>query len=493
VSHADETPESPDMLDLVGIGFGPANLALAIALEEHNAAGAPGDRLRVAFLEKQSRFGWHRGMLIDDATMQVSFLKDLVTMRNPASDFSFVSYLHERGRLVDFVNFKTLYPLRVEFHDYLEWAAERMAPLVTYGRQVTDVRPVLTEGGEDGEDSGPVIRAFDVVAAEVGPDGPTGATTVRRARNVVVALGLGPNVPPGARLGPRVWHNLDLLSRVEALAAAPRPPRCLVVVGAGQSAAEAVEFLHRRFPTAQVCSVFARYGYTPADDTPFANRIFDPGAVDTYFDADAGVKRMLFDYHRNTNYSVVDQELIEELYRRMYQETVQGEPRLRMLNASRVTRVEEVGDTRVDVTVEHLPTGEEATLAADALVYATGYRPRDALGLLGQAGELCARDDEGLARVERDYRVVTTLPSEGAVYLQGGTEHAHGITSTLLSNVAVRAGEIVASLVGKGYSAPSSSPMPTAAPPAPTPVASGSPASRPLTAASAVAARTASS
>ena len=64
-------------------------------------------------------------MLIEDATMQVSFLKDLVTMRNPTSAFSFVSYLHERGRLVDFINHKTLFPLRIEFHDYLEWAARR--------------------------------------------------------------------------------------------------------------------------------------------------------------------------------------------------------------------------------------------------------------------------------------------------------------------------------------------------------------------------------
>lgn len=34
-------------------------------------------------------------------------------------------------------------------------------------------------------------------------------------------------------------------------------------------------------------------------------------------------------------------------------------------------------------------------------------------------------------------------------YLQGGTEHAHGITATLLSNVAVRAGEIASSLLAR--------------------------------------------
>jgi L-ornithine N5-oxygenase len=75
-------------------------------------------------------------MLLDDATMQVSFVKDLVTMRDPTSDFSFLAYLHKKGRLVDFINHKILYPLRVEFHDYLEWAASRVDHLVHY-----DARP----------------------------------------------------------------------------------------------------------------------------------------------------------------------------------------------------------------------------------------------------------------------------------------------------------------------------------------------------------------
>lgn len=43
-----------------------------------------------------------------------------------------------------------------------------------------------------------------------------------------------------------------------------------------------------------------------------------------------------------------------------------------------------------------------------------------------------------------------TAPNVSAdIYLQGGTEHTHGLTSTLLSTTAVRAGEICASLLAR--------------------------------------------
>ncbi|MFF9774433.1 lysine N(6)-hydroxylase/L-ornithine N(5)-oxygenase family protein [Streptomyces sp. NPDC013978] len=427
--------------DVLGIGFGPSNLALAIALHEHSVASGTEDGLRVGFLERQPRFGWHRGMLIDDATMQVSFLKDLVTMRDPTSDFSFLCYLRDRGRLVDFLNLKTLFPLRIEFHDYFEWAAARVAHLVEYSAEVVSVRPVT----RDGE-----IRYFDVTSRTPGdPD----SLTVRRTRSICVATGLEPHLPPGADLSERVWHNSQLLPRVDQVVRSGQPVRRAVVLGAGQSAAEAVDYLHRSFPEAEICSVFAKYGYTPADDSPFANKIFDPEAVDLYYGAPREVKQSLFDYHRSTNYSVVDMDLIESLSRSMYQEKVQGRERLRMMNVSRLREVE-AGTEDVKVTVEFLPTGEREILSADLLVYATGYRPQGVGDNLGEIGKLCLRDDEDALMVGRDHRVTTNPNVTADIYLQGGTEHTHGLTSTLLSTTAVRAGEICASLLARRATAP---------------------------------------
>jgi len=411
------------MYDLIGVGFGPSNLALAIAVDEHNRrSGVP---VTALFLERQPRFGWHRGMLIDDATMQVSFLKDLVTLRNPTSEFSFLAYLHSKGRLVDFINHKSLFPLRVEFHDYLEWAAARFDHVVRYDHEVSGVR--LAADG-----------------FEVGAGGGT-----YRARNLVLGLGMQPHLPEGAVLGERVWHNRDLLDRIDGLA----DPRRLVVVGAGQSAAEVTKFLHERFPHAEVCGIFSRYGYSPADDSPFANRVFDPDAVDQYFEAPADVKRKILDYHGNTNYSVVDTELIEELYRRVYREKVLGTERLRIYNVSRVAEVVETGDG-VRATIESLTTREKSVLDCDVVVYATGYRPIDPLRLLGEAGAACRVDSDGRVRVGRDYRIITDPDRGSGIYLQGGTEHTHGISSSLLSTTVVRADEILQSIIGRSESRP---------------------------------------
>jgi L-ornithine N5-oxygenase len=84
------------------------------------------------------------------------------------------------------------------------------------------------------------------------------------------------------------------------------------------------------------------------------------------------------------------------------------------------------------------------------VVFATGYSPADPVGLLGEVADRCLRDDEGRVRVERDYRIATEPGLHCGIYLQGGTEHTHGITSSLLSNTAIRVGEILDSLLDRG-------------------------------------------
>lgn len=419
-----------DVLDVLGVGFGPSNLALAIALEEQGSRAATPRPVRAGFLERQDQFGWHRGMLITGATMQVSFLKDLVTMRNPTSEFSFLAYLHQRGRLATFINQKEFYPTRVEFHDYLSWAASRLRHRVTYGLEAIDVTPVVADGD---------VQYVDVLTRRASD----GREVTFRARNIVLATGLDPYLPPEALASPRVWHSDRLLHQLRDIPA--DQPSTFVVVGAGQSAAEAAEYLHRRFLRATVYSVFARYGYSPADDSPFVNAIFDPATVDLFFNAPDEVKDLLFGYHSNTNYSVVDNDLITELHRRVYAELVVGDRRLIMRNLSRIVATRPA-DAGLDVDIKYLPDGSITSVHADWLIYATGYRPASPLSVLGKLSSYCKIQPNQSVRLDRDHRIITSERMRCGIYVQGAAEATHGISSTLLSTTAIRAGEIAESI-----------------------------------------------
>lgn len=419
---------STDVIDVVGVGFGPANLALAVALDELGPPGEAG--LTSVFLEAQPQFGWHSGMLIEDATMQVSFLKDLVTPRNPMSPYTFVAYLHKMGRLPRFIDSKSLHPLRIEFHAYLEWVAGHFTDRVKYGCRVTEIRPVPGPNG---------VEYLDVVAQTS-----EGKETVRRARGVVLACGLQPRMPTGLTPSDRVWHTSQLLPQADRLA--ETQPEAFVVLGAGQSAAEAAHYLHRRFPRASVSVIFSRYGFSISDDSPFVNAIFRPEAVDEFFRAPSEVKRMVLDYHRNTNYAVVDQDLIQRLHSDAYREALTGEERLRIHHLSRVRDVtpNDRGGVRVDV--ESLYDGHHDTIEADAVVCATGYQPADPTPLIGELLSHCVRDGQGRLLLDRDRRLVTDTPLACGLFVQGYGEHTHGIAETLLSLTAQRAGEIAEAL-----------------------------------------------
>ncbi|WP_129661163.1 lysine N(6)-hydroxylase/L-ornithine N(5)-oxygenase family protein [Rothia halotolerans] len=415
--------EGEERYDIVGVGFGPSNMALAAACSED-----PGAQHAV-FFDAAEGPSWHEGMLLPDAGLQVSFAKDLVTFRNPTSSLSFLNFLVERGRIHDFFNRGSSAPLRVEFFAYLRWAAERLAEYVRYRHRVTAVQP---------QRSGETITGYRVTV-----EGPEGVSTVL-ARHVVVAAGLQPNVPEGLPEDERVLHTSRYLHRVEGLGEV----RSAVVLGGGQSAAEVALDLRSRFPDARVHLVHSRFGIVPADSTPFANRIFDNTSIDRLYEAPEEVRERLGRIHANTNNSVVHESTIQALYDAWYADSWAGRERIVFHDASRIAGVEPSEDG-LDVAVRNDLDGDVEHLRSDVLALGTGYRPLDLRALLGEDADLLARDAEGRVVAERDYSVRWQAPAEGRLVAVGITQHQHGVSATLLSNIALRAGEILASLTGE--------------------------------------------
>lgn len=427
---------SAQPLDLLGIGFGPSNLALAIALQE---SSTPPRRLNTAFVEKREGFAWHSGMLLADSRMQISFLKDLVTLRDPCSPFSFLKYLHVQGRLEDFANLRSFLPTRIEYEGYLRWASSFFDPQTHYGEAVQQVRP-RTENG--------VVRALEVVSQRE-----DGSEVRRVTRNLVLAVGGRPLLPePLAALGAegaaRVVHSSAYLPRIEgALAAgrelARREGRRLrvAVLGGGQSAAEIFQDLVQRADDALDVSLVIRgSALKPADDSPFVNEIFHADFTDAIYQRNAESRQAFIDEYRGTNYAVVDVDLLERLYTLFYMQKVSAQPRHTLLTQRHLVAAR-ASDQGVELTLEDTERHVTETRHFDVVVAATGYRRDDHRRLLGELAPHL-----GDFEVGRDYRVKTNEGFQPGIWLQGSCEATHGLSDTLLSILATRSMEIAHSV-----------------------------------------------
>ena len=247
--------------DLVCIGFGPASLAVAVALHDSIAAGKQlrpdGSAPRVLFIEKQPEFAWHAGMLLPGAKMQISFVKDLATLRDPRSEFTFLNYLHRQGRLVDFTNLSTFLPARAEYEDYMRWAASFFEPVVRYGSEVLAVTP------DGGAKTG--VRSFTVEARNI----KTGQTQKFRGRNVLFATGGQPSLPKSfPQKNPRVIHSSQYAKVIKQLLPNSSAPVRVAVIGAGQSAAEIFHNAAKMYPNSETRLIMRQEFLRPSDDSP---------------------------------------------------------------------------------------------------------------------------------------------------------------------------------------------------------------------------------
>ena len=256
-SRIEHTNEG-DLHDLVCIGFGPASLAIAIAL--HDRLGhATKTKPKVAFLERQRSFAWHAGMLLPGAKMQISFIKDLATLRDPRSEFTFLNYLHQNDRLVQFTNLSTFLPTRLEFEDYMRWCAGHFEDTVKYGQEVLEVSPEKTTSGDA------KVSSFTVSSR----DAASGNVTKLRTKHVVIAVGGKPRLPPIFPSGTkRILHSSTYATSFPALLPHKDAPYSIAVVGSGQSGAEIFNDLHTRYPNAKTRLLIKGSALRPSDDSP---------------------------------------------------------------------------------------------------------------------------------------------------------------------------------------------------------------------------------
>jgi len=411
------TPESRATRDLtygaVGVGAGPFNLSLAALL-------APITELRMRFFEKAPDFQWHPGLLFPEATIQVSYLKDLVTLVDPTSVYSFLSFLRGQRRLYRFLNREHTRVSRKEFSRYLRWVARRL-PNVQFGAEVREV-------------------SLDGDAFSVRVDGRTLST-----RNIVLGTGLVPNIPPCARpyLGNEVFHSVDYLRRPLDTSG-----KVVAVVGGGQSGAEVVWHLLAdsvHLP-GQLLWTSRRANFLPLDESPFTNELFSPAYSDHFFNLPSERHDVILAEQKLAS-DGVSQPLLQRIYDRLYDlEFVEPQGRRARLLPGK----ELVGMRRTprgyDLSLRDR-WGKPQTVCADLIVLATGasYALPEAMRPLG--GRI-GWDRDGYV-VRSDFSIEWDSPPGLRVYAQNAARQMRGVADPNLSLMAWRSAVIANSLLGR--------------------------------------------
>lgn len=413
--------------DVLGVGFGPSNIALAVALEEQGFDGS------VMFIERNPGNSWQQEMMLGGSDIQHNPLRDLVTPSNPRSRYGWLSYLAEAGRLFDFLNLPIHYPLRSDYDGYVRWVADQFPDWVRHGTSVASIA--------------------------VDPEGYRVQTTdgdLYRARSLVVGTGRSPYLPEvfAGVDHPAVFHLTRYLSKMGQLQARPAPPRKIAVVGGSQSAVELLIDLRERFPETEVHGLCRSYGYQSKDTSPFTHHVYFPEFVDMFFDADDDQRQRLWDELRRTNYAAADQDVLDKLYVSIYEDKVLGRTPVQIKSNILVTEAEPVGDN-VRLTLSSRLSAPAEHHEYDAVIVATGFRN---LGI-GEDAHRCpplleglydriATNAHGVVDVQRDYRLVARAhDSLPPLFLNGLCESTHGFGDAgSFSLVSLRAALIAESL-----------------------------------------------
>jgi lysine N6-hydroxylase len=408
----------------VGIGVGPANLSLASLLY-----GYP--EVTNRFIERRANFGWHDGQQLAGATLQVSTLKDLVTLSDPTNAFSFLSYLHAHGRLYHFINAQFDAVPRMEFRNYMEWASRRNHNVV-FGEEVLSI-------DFDGEF---VVRT---------------TRDTLRADNVVVGVGNEPWVPAHARdaLGVSQFHVSDFASRAVNLGG-----KRVAVVGGGQSGAESFLNLISRSSEElprRLSWISRRPNFLPIDDSPFTNDYYMPSFSDYFYRLERSAREQFNQRHVLTS-DGISESTLREIYQRAYvHRFVDGSVDLFAMYPNReVLQVTGDGTGAWDLTIGHNDLhGETEHLEVDVIVWATGFRPARMDFLAPLAHRLEREGDE--YRVDESYAIVWDGPADRNIFAQNAARQQRGLADPNLSLMAWRAQRIVDRLRGVRTDSPTAS------------------------------------
>lgn len=412
-SHRQPQDEAK-IYDLIGVGLGPFNLSIA-------ALAAEKPELSTLFLDKKPHFAWHPGLLLSDAKMQTSFLKDLVTAVNPTSRYTFLNYLVKSRKFYPFMASGQSTISRLEFSDYLSWAANQL-PNVQFKADVTAIEQ------QDG--------VFTVTVGD----------QQYRAKHLVMGIGTQAAIPDCAKpfVGDDCFHASELALRDPQFEG-----KRVAIIGGGQTGADVFQHsFDGEFGSAKSLTWVSRRANIEAlDEGCFTDQYFMPDYVNGFYQLEQPLKDKEVARQKLTSDGITN-ECLQGIYQRLYHDKyVLRKPNWWQIQPSRtlVSMVKRGGEYQLSLV--HGLTGERTEISADVVVLCTGFK-RTAPSCLNQLQSRIEWDSRGRPKLSPDFSVQWQGEADNRIYMVNAGMGSHGIAEPQLSLASWRAARILNHLAG---------------------------------------------
>ena len=415
-----DTMNKEKIVDFIAVGVGPFNLGLACLTENI-------ENLEGVFLDKKDKFNWHPGMLLQDTTLQVPFMADLVTLADPTNPFSFLNYIKEQGRIYSFYIREDFLLLRNEYNQYCQWAIEKLSN-IHFQTEVVTIEHNQTE------------QYYTVITQNT----KTEEQKVFRAKKLVLGTGTQPYIPTCCKdLKGKITHSSSYLSAKEDL----QNKKSITVLGSGQSAAEIFYDLLQDIEEKgyELNWVTRSPRFFPLEYSKLTLEMTSPEYVDYFYNLPKSKRENLINNQKHL-YKGINHDLIANIFDLMYTKQVTNKDLKINLRTNSTLKTAEYDDALESFYLEIHQHEQDKYYAVktEGLVLATGYSYQQPKFINGIKDRI-QWDAKGCYDVQRNY----AIDKEGNdIFVQNAELYTHGFVTPDLGMACYRNSYIINEITG---------------------------------------------
>ncbi len=406
--------------DVAGIGIGPFNLGFAALAEP-----LP---LNSIYFEQRPAFNWHPGMMIENTTLQVPFIADLVSAVDIRSKFSFLHYLQQHGRLYQFCIKESFHITRKEYNDYCNWVLNQL-PNCHFGHRVDTISYNATGGYYE-------ITVHDMIHRQI---------KTYAAKKLLIGVGTSPALPAFARDCTRecVFHSSEYLRRKKYIP----DHTTITVVGSGQSAAEVFYDLLQEIDSKdlKINWITDAERFYPMENSKLTFELTSPDYLQHFYGLPAHKKEEVLE-RQYMLYKGINQELIDAIYDTLYLKQVHDgkAPAVNIQANCHVAQIQGSKKDGFDLALYHTELEEEFTLHSHIVILCTGYK-YEVPGFLDDISNRICKDEKGRLAAAKNFAVDR---NGNEIFVSNAAIYSHGFLTPDLGMGPYRNATILNSILG---------------------------------------------